>query len=78
MFYLDNVRPEEKLAHHTQETEDYEQLPLTRSKPDPHPLPRSRNSPEQIMREQQETQHRRELIALWSVLADRDVSRWRT
>jgi len=30
------------------------------------------------MGEQQETQHRRELIALWRVLADRDVffSRW--
>ena len=73
MVYLDNLRPEEKLAHQTRETEHYEQLPLTRSKPYPDPLPRSLNSPEQIMREQQETQHRRELKALWTVLADRDV-----
>src|SRR5437764_14898924 len=78
MVYLDNVRPEEKLADQTQETENYEQLPLTRSKPYPYPLPRSLNSPEQIMREQQEKQHRRELIALWTVLTDSDVffSRW--
>jgi hypothetical protein len=54
MVYLDKLRPEEKLAHDTQEIENYEQLPLTRSKPYPDPLPGSLNSPEQIMREQQE------------------------
>ena len=78
MVYLDNLRPEQKLAQHGEESEQQEQLPLTRSKPSPHSLVRSLDSCEQVMGEQQETQHCRELIALWRVLADRDVffSRW--
>src|SRR3954470_22864099 len=55
MVYLDNLRPEQKLAQHCEESEQQEQLPLTRSKPSPHSLVRSLDWCEQVMGEQQET-----------------------
>ena len=39
-----NPRPEQKLAHHTENTRHEDQLPSARSQPQPHGLPRSLDS----------------------------------
>ena len=39
-----NPRPEQKLAHHTENTGHEDQLPSARSQPQPHGLPRSLDS----------------------------------
>ena len=73
MVYSDNLRPEEKLEHQTEQTQYENQLPLTRSEPYPHLLARSFDALEQVMSEQQATQHCREFVALRSIFPDRDV-----
>jgi hypothetical protein len=73
MASWDNLRPEEKLEHQAEQTPYEKQLPWTRSEPSPHPLAHSFDALEQVMGEQQETQHGREFIALRSIFPDRDV-----
>src|SRR5260370_21438543 len=68
-----NPRPEQKLSHHTENTRHEDQLPSARSQPQPHGLPWSLDSFQQVIGENKETQHRRQLVTVRSVvLADRD------
>src|SRR5439155_1680501 len=68
-----NPRPEQKLAHHTENTKHEDQLPSARFQPQPHCLPWSLDSSQQVIGENKETQHRRQLVTVRSVvLADRD------
>src|SRR5260370_41947348 len=68
-----NPRPEQKLAHHTENARHEDQLPSARSQPQPHGLPWSLDSSQQVIGENKETQHRRQLVTVRSVvLADRD------
>jgi hypothetical protein len=67
-----NPRPEQKLAHHTENTRHEDQLPSARSQPQPHGLSWSLDSSQQVIGENKKTQHRRQLITVRSlVLADR-------
>jgi hypothetical protein len=68
-----NARPEQKLAHHTENTRHEDQLPSARSQPQPHGLPWSLDTFQQVIGENKETQYRRQLVTVRSfVLADRD------
>ena len=63
-----NPRPEQKLAHHTENTRHEDQLPSARSQPKPHGLPWSLDSSQQVIGENTETQHRRQLVTGRSVV----------
>src|SRR5690349_23788250 len=64
-------RPEQKLAHHTENTRHENQVPSARSQPQPHGLPRSLDSSQQVVGENEETQHRCQLVTVRAiVLAD--------
>ena len=54
-----NPRPEQKLAHHTEETRYGDQLPSARTQPEPHRL-LTFDSSQQVVGENEETQHRRQ------------------
>src|SRR5260370_2127278 len=63
------IRPEQKLAQHTEDTEYQDQLPSARTHP--HGIPGSLDSFQQVIEENEETQHRPQLVtARVMVLAD--------
>src|SRR4029077_21122677 len=69
-----NPGPEHKLAHQTENTRHEDQLPSARSQPKPHGLPWPLDSSQQVIGENKETQHRRQLVNVRSVvLLDRDL-----
>ena len=64
-----NPRPEQKLAHHTENTRHEDQLPSARSQPQPHGLPWSLDSLQQVIGENKETQRRRQFAGVLEFLA---------
>jgi len=68
-----NPTPEQKLAHHTKDTRHEDQLPSARTQPEPHRLLMSLDSSQHAIGENEETQHRRQLVTVRAmVLADRN------
>jgi hypothetical protein len=68
-----NPIPEQKLAHHTEDTRHEDQLPPARTQPEPRRLLMPLDSSQQAIGENEETQHRRQLVNVQMiVLADRD------
>jgi hypothetical protein len=68
-----NPRPEQKLAHQTEDARPEDQLPSARTNPEPHHLLMSLDSSQQVIGENEETQQRRQLVTERAiVLADRD------
>ena len=68
-----NPTPDQKLAHHPEDTRHDEQLPSARTQPEPHRLLRSLDPSPYGSGENEETPHRRQLVAGRAVvLADRD------
>ena len=66
-------RPEQKLAHHTEDTRHEDQLPPARTQPEPHRLLMPLDSSQKVIGENEETQHRRQLVTVrMIVLADCD------
>jgi len=57
-------RPEQKLAHHTEDTEHDDQLPSARPQPEPHVIPGSPDSFLQVIQENEEAQHRCHLVTV--------------
>jgi hypothetical protein len=55
---LYNLRPEQNLAHHTQNTENEDQLHSARTQPEPNCVPGSLHSFQQVIQEKQYKQHR--------------------
>src|SRR6516225_12145617 len=56
-----NIRPKQKLAQHTKDCEHQDQLPSARTKSEPHGIPGSLNLFQQVIQENEETQHRPQL-----------------
>jgi len=68
-----NPTPGQKLAHHTEDTRHDDQLPSARTRPEPHRRLMSLDSSQQVIGENEGTQHRRQLVTVRvMVLADRD------
>jgi hypothetical protein len=59
-----NPRPEQKLAHHTEDTSHEDQLPSARTQPEPHRLLMSLDSSQHVIGENEETQHCRQLVTV--------------
>ena len=67
-----NPRPEQKLAHQSEDARHEDQLPSERIHSEPHRLLMSLDSSQQVIDENEETQHRRQLVTVRAiVLADR-------
>ena len=59
-----NIRPIQKLAQHTEDSEPRDQLPSARTKSKPYGIPGSLNLFQQVIQENEEAQHRPQLITV--------------
>jgi hypothetical protein len=59
-----NIRPKQKLAQHTEDSKQHDQLPSARTKSKPHDIAGSLNLFQQVIQENKEAQHRRQLVTV--------------
>jgi hypothetical protein len=66
-----NIRPKQKPAKHTEDSEHQDQPPSAQTQPEPYDLPRSLNSFQQVIQENKETRHCPQLVTVrFMVLPD--------
>src|SRR5215467_2322509 len=73
--HMYNIRPKQKLAQHTEDSEHQDQPPSARTKSEPHRIPGSLYLFQQAIQENEETQHRPQLVTVrFRVLPDGSFS----
>src|SRR5215471_12361376 len=59
-----NIRPKQKLAQHTEDSEHQDQPPSAHTPPEPHGIPWSLNLFQHVIQENEKTQHRPQLVTV--------------